>query len=77
MLQEREGSISIKELSDITAIKTDDIISTLQHLNLIQYQKGQHVICAAPSVIERHLKAAGSPGLQVTHRAGIVLVFFC
>jgi histone acetyltransferase MYST1 len=65
VLQERDGTISIKELSDITAIKTDDIISTLQHLNLIQYQKGQHVICAAPSVIERHLKAAGSPGLQV------------
>lgn len=65
VLQTREGSISIKELSDVTAIKTDDIISTLQHLNLIQYQKGQHVICAAPSVIDRTLKAAGSPGLEV------------
>lgn len=65
VLQTREGSISIKELSDMTAIKTDDIISTLQHLNLIQYQKGQHVICAAPSVIDRTLKAAGSPGLEV------------
>jgi histone acetyltransferase MYST1 len=65
VLQAHEGSISIKELSDITAIKTDDIISTLQHLNLIQYQKGQHVLCAAPSVIDRVLKSAGSPGLEV------------
>ena len=65
VLQVRDGSVSIKELSDLTAIKTDDIISTLQHLNLIQYQKGQHVICAAPSVIDRTLKAAGSPGLEV------------
>lgn len=65
VLQVRDGSVSIKELSDMTAIKTDDIISTLQHLNLIQYQKGQHVICAAPSVIDRTLKAAGSPGLEV------------
>ena len=65
VLKEQEGSISIKDLSTATMIKTDDIISTLNHLNLIQYQKGQHVICAAPAVIERHLKQAGSPGLQV------------
>ena len=65
VLQTHEGSISIKELSDMTAIKTDDIISTLQHLALIQYQKGQHVLCAAPSVIDRVLKGAGSAGLEV------------
>jgi histone acetyltransferase MYST1 len=65
VLKDHDASISIKELSDMTAIKTDDVISTLQHLGLIQYQKGQHVICAAPKVIERHLKAAGSAGLPV------------
>ena len=65
VLKEQEGSISIKDLSTATMIKTDDIISTLNHLNLIQYQKGQHVICAAPAVIEKHIKEAGSPGLQV------------
>ena len=65
MLREREGAISIRELGELTAIKTDDIISTLQFLNLIQYQKGQHVLCAAPDVLERHLRSAGSPGLEV------------
>ncbi|KAK9839708.1 hypothetical protein WJX81_007330 [Elliptochloris bilobata] len=65
VLREREGAISIRELGDLTAIKTDDIISTLQFLNLIQYQKGQHVLCAAPDVLERHLRSAGSPGLEV------------
>ena len=65
LLKEREGSISIKELSDLTMFKTDDIISTLQHLNMIQYQKGQHVICAAPHLIEQHLHKCGSPGLEV------------
>lgn len=65
LLKEREGSISIKELSDLTMFKTDDIISTLQHLNLIQYQKGQHVICAAPHLVEQHLRKCGSPGLEV------------
>ncbi|KAK2079808.1 nucleoside triphosphate pyrophosphohydrolase ham1 [Prototheca wickerhamii] len=65
LLKDREGSISIKELSDLTAFKTDDIISTLQHLNLIQYQKGQHVLCAAPHVVEAHLRKVGGAGLEV------------
>jgi histone acetyltransferase MYST1 len=59
------STVSIKDLSDLTAIKPDDVIATLQHLALIQYQKGQHVVCAAPSLLERHLKAAGSAGLPV------------
>ena len=46
-------------------IKTEDIISTLQHLNLLAYQKGAYVICAAEELIEKHLKAAGSPGVEV------------
>jgi histone acetyltransferase MYST1 len=53
VLVERQGGdkISIKELADITAIKTEDVISTLQYLNLIQYDRGQHVIIAAPTII--------------------------
>ncbi len=57
--------MSIKDLSELTMIKTEDIISTLQHLNLLAYQKGAYVICAAPELIEKHLKAAGSPGVEV------------
>eukprot|EP00873_Tetraselmis_striata_P022574 jgi/Tetstr1/442838/TSEL_003215.t1 len=65
VIRERESKISIKQLSDLTAIKTDDIISTLNHLQLIQYQKGQHVIFAAPKVLDKHLKEAGSAGVVV------------
>jgi histone acetyltransferase MYST1 len=65
VLSEATATVSIKDLSDLTAIKTDDVIATLQHLSLIQYQKGQHVVCAAPSLLEKHLKAAGSAGLPV------------
>jgi hypothetical protein len=39
--QAHEGTISIKELSEVTAIRPDDILNTFQMLNLIQYQKGQ------------------------------------
>lgn len=49
----------------MTAIKAEDILSTLQGLELIQYRKGQHVICADPKVLDRHLKAAGRGGLDV------------
>ena len=38
----------------------------LQHLSLIQYIKGNHVICAAPHVIEAHLRKIGSAGLEVS-----------
>eukprot|EP00898_Chlorokybus_atmophyticus_P005945 jgi/Chlat1/6351/Chrsp44S05901 len=65
ILKKHNSNISIKDLSDMTAIKTEDIISTLQSLELIQYRKGQHVICAAPKVIEHHLKKAGGGGLPV------------
>jgi len=36
LLKQREGSISVKEMAEETFIKTDDIISTLQHLNMIR-----------------------------------------
>lgn len=49
----------------MTAIKPDDILSTLQNLDLIQYRKGQHVVCADLKVLDRHLKAAGHRGLEV------------
>ncbi|KAK4352685.1 hypothetical protein RND71_028203 [Anisodus tanguticus] len=65
ILKKHKGNISIKELSDMTAIKAEDILSTLQGLELIQYRKGQHVICADPKVLDRHLKAAGRGGLEV------------
>lgn len=57
--------VSIKDLSDLTMIKTEDIITTLQHLNLLAYQKGAYVICAAPELIQKHLKNAGGPGVKV------------
>lgn len=45
----------------------DDILFTLgeKHLNLIQYVRGQHVICVEPRLVEKHLREAGSEGLVV------------
>jgi len=56
ILRKHRGNISIKDMSQMTAIKTEDIISTLQSLNLIRYWKGQHIISVTPQVLEEHLK---------------------
>eukprot|EP01105_Mastigella_eilhardi_P021999 TRINITY_DN5386_c0_g1_i2.p1 TRINITY_DN5386_c0_g1~~TRINITY_DN5386_c0_g1_i2.p1 ORF type:complete len:309 (-),score=82.15 TRINITY_DN5386_c0_g1_i2:77-1003(-) len=55
LLKEREQPISIKELSTLTSIKTEDIISTLQSLQLIAYKKGQHELNISPKVIADQL----------------------
>lgn len=56
LLRKHKGNLSIKDISAMTAIKTDDIIFTLQSLNLIKYWKGQHIISVTPKIIEEHLK---------------------
>eukprot|EP00742_Colponemidia_sp_Colp-10_P006066 GILJ01006491.1.p1 GENE.GILJ01006491.1~~GILJ01006491.1.p1 ORF type:complete len:467 (-),score=50.92 GILJ01006491.1:176-1390(-) len=57
VLRANKGNMSIKEISEITCMIPDDVIQTLQSLNLIQYWKGQHVISAVSSkVIEQHFK---------------------
>ena len=54
ILRKHRGNISIKDMSQMTAIKTEDIISTLQSLNLIRYWKGQHIISVTPQVRLQH-----------------------
>eukprot|EP00118_Oscarella_pearsei_P010111 m.60699 g.60699 ORF g.60699 m.60699 type:complete len:88 (+) comp34943_c0_seq2:2385-2648(+) len=44
--------------SIMTSITQDDIISTLQSLNMVKYWKGQHVVCVTPKLIEEHLKSS-------------------
>eukprot|EP00106_Octopus_bimaculoides_P008409 XP_014775851.1 PREDICTED: histone acetyltransferase KAT8-like [Octopus bimaculoides] len=57
-LRDFRGTLSIKDLSQMTSITQNDIISTLQSLNMVKYWKGQHVICVTPKLVEEHLKSA-------------------
>lgn len=41
---EKSNAISIYAISQKTMMKTEDIVGTLQALNLIQYYEGQHII---------------------------------
>ncbi|XP_029606150.1 histone acetyltransferase KAT8 isoform X1 [Salmo trutta] len=58
ILRDFRGTLSIKDLSQMTSITQGDIISTLQSLNMVKYWKGQHVICVTPKLVEEHLKSA-------------------
>lgn len=65
ILRKHQGNLSIKDISTMTAIKTEDIITTLQSLNLIKYWKGQHIISVTPKVIEDHLKSNAKQGALI------------
>ncbi|KAH3756130.1 HAM group protein [Pelomyxa schiedti] len=58
-------SLTIKDLSGVTAMKTEDIISTLQSLNLVKYWKSQHIISVTPEVIQEHLKDVSKNSLSI------------
>ncbi|XP_013405838.1 histone acetyltransferase KAT8-like [Lingula anatina] len=58
ILRDFRGTLSIKDLSQMTSITQTDIIQTLQSLNMVKYWKGQHVICVTPKLVEEHLKGA-------------------
>lgn len=51
-----KADISIKDISMRTGIKTEDIISTLQYLDMIKCWKGQHVVYVKQSLIQDYLK---------------------
>jgi histone acetyltransferase MYST1 len=56
-------TLGVSDLSEMTGIRPEDIISTLQSLNLIKYWKGQHIISVSEKVIETYLKSVRAPRL--------------
>jgi len=66
ILRDFRGTLSIKDLSQMTSIAQPDIVSTLQSLNMVKYWKGQHVICVTPKLVEEHLKSAQYRKPQIT-----------
>lgn len=58
--------MSVLRLVQETSIRSEDIISTLQHLGLIKYVNGTHVIVVEREWAERKLAALNKPGPRVT-----------
>ncbi|CAH0559996.1 unnamed protein product [Brassicogethes aeneus] len=57
--------ITINEICELTSIKKEDVISTLQNLNLINYYKGQYIITLSRDIIENHHRAMESRKIRI------------
>ena len=55
-LQTHGNNLAIKDISDITSIRSDDIVTSLQSLNLIKYWKGDHIIAVTSRVVDEHMR---------------------
>ena len=44
--------------STATGFTQDDIIETLQAMNMVKHWKGQMVICATPQLVEKYMKCS-------------------
>ncbi len=53
--EHKNSALSIRQLSSLTAIKVEDILSTLQALGFIKFWKGQHVVAVSQKAIDAHL----------------------
>eukprot|EP00531_Pseudo-nitzschia_arenysensis_P001489 CAMPEP_0116148286 /NCGR_PEP_ID=MMETSP0329-20121206/18270_1 /TAXON_ID=697910 /ORGANISM="Pseudo-nitzschia arenysensis, Strain B593" /LENGTH=562 /DNA_ID=CAMNT_0003644397 /DNA_START=157 /DNA_END=1845 /DNA_ORIENTATION=- len=55
------SNLTIKDISMTTAMKQEDIISTLQYLDMIRSWKGQHVVYVQQETIDRYMKKQTKP----------------
>lgn len=58
-----------REISEQTSIKKEDVISTLQYLNLIHYYKGQYIITLTKEVLEAYNRAAAKRTVRIDSQA--------
>ncbi|CAL1278060.1 unnamed protein product [Larinioides sclopetarius] len=61
--------ITIQEISEQTSIKKEDVISTLQYLNLIHYYKGQYIITLTKEVLEAYQRAVAKRTIRIDSQA--------
>lgn len=58
-------SVISSEICELTSIKKEDVISTLQNLNLINYYKGQYIVCINRETIDQHRKAMDKRKIRI------------
>ena len=44
-------------MCEVTSIRKEDVVSTLQNLQLIQYYRGQYIVCLTPEILDGHYKS--------------------
>lgn len=63
--ENEKPQITINEICELTSIKKEDVISTLQNLNLINYYKGQYIITLGKEIIQSQQKAMESKKIRI------------
>ncbi|XP_057660355.1 histone acetyltransferase Tip60 isoform X2 [Diorhabda carinulata] len=63
--ENEKPQITINEICELTSIKKEDVISTLQNLNLINYYKGQYIITLGKETIQSQQKAMESRKIRI------------
>jgi len=59
------SALYFSEISELTSIKKEDVISTLQHLNLINYYKGQYIIVLSRELLTSHYKSMAKRKIRI------------
>merc|ERR1719429_375046 len=62
-------SVTINEICEQTSIKKDDVVSTLQKLNLINYYKGQYILTLNQDLVDKHKKEMSKRNVRIDPRA--------
>ena len=55
----------LSEICEKTSIRKEDVVSTLQYLQLVQYYKGQYIICMPRDVLDRHAKSMSKRKVRI------------
>ncbi|KAI9757578.1 MAG: Histone acetyltransferase [Chaenotheca gracillima] len=56
ILMDGRGEVNVEEIGAHSAMTTNDVLHTLQNLNMLRYSKGQHVIVLTNAVVEQKEK---------------------
>ena len=64
---EHRGKITVADISRVTAIAADDIVSTLQSHNMLRYYRGSYIVSVSPHAL-REATAAWCPELLTASR---------
>ncbi|XP_057329052.1 histone acetyltransferase Tip60 [Microplitis mediator] len=68
LVDNEKAQITINEICELTAIKKEDVISTLQHLNLINYYKGQYIVTLNNVIMDQHTAAMEKRSIRIDSR---------
>jgi len=65
LLHDYKGEVTIEELSNETSITCEDILHTLQNLDLLKYYKGQHIICLSQKNLDYYAKSSKKNRIKI------------